>query len=68
MDVAAKKDTKTAKRDTKTEILDAAQKLMAEHGINGVSLRSILTEAGANPEPNSTQPGRGRVAAYSARS
>ena len=38
-----------AKRDTKTAILDAAQKLMAEHGINGVSLRAILTEAGANP-------------------
>lgn len=49
MAVAAKKDTKTAKRDTKTAILDAAQKLMAEHGINGVSLRAILTEADANP-------------------
>ena len=38
-----------AKRDTKTAILDAALKLMSEHGINGVSLRAILTEAGANP-------------------
>jgi len=38
-----------AKRDTKTAILDAAQKLMAEHGINGVSLRAIMNEAGANP-------------------
>jgi AcrR family transcriptional regulator len=38
-----------AKRDTKTAILDAAQKLMAEHGTNGVSLRAILNEAGANP-------------------
>ena len=37
-----------ANRDTKTTILDAAQKLMAEHGINGVSLRAISAEADAN--------------------
>lgn len=37
-----------AKRETKTDILDAGQKLMAEHGINGVSLRAIVTEAGHN--------------------
>ena len=36
------------KRDTKTDILDAGQKLMAEHGINGISLRAMLVEAGAN--------------------
>lgn len=35
-------------RDTKTAILDSAELLMAEHGINGVSLRQILTHAGAN--------------------
>lgn len=36
------------RKDTKTAILDAAERLMAEHGVNGVSLRSILTEAEAN--------------------
>jgi AcrR family transcriptional regulator len=36
------------KRDTRTAILDAAETMMAEHGINGVSLRSILTQAEAN--------------------
>ena len=35
-------------KDTKTSILDAAEVLMAEHGINGISLRSILAKAGAN--------------------
>lgn len=38
----------SAKRDTKTAILDAAERMMATHGINGVSLRAILVEAGAN--------------------
>lgn len=33
---------------TKTAIMDAAERLMAEHGLNGVSIRSILAEAGAN--------------------
>ena len=37
-----------ATTDTKTMILDAAEALMADHGIAGVSLRSILSKAGAN--------------------
>jgi len=37
-----------ARKDTKNAILDAAELLMAEHGISGVSLRAILSEAGAN--------------------
>jgi len=36
------------RKDTKSAILDAAELLMAEHGINGVSLRAILAEAVAN--------------------
>ena len=36
------------KRDTRAAILDAAEVMMAEHGINGVSLRSILSRAEAN--------------------
>lgn len=36
------------RRDTKTAILDAAELLMAEHGIEGVSLRQILSHAKAN--------------------
>ncbi len=36
------------RKDTKSTILDAAELLMAEHGINGVSLRAILAEADAN--------------------
>ena len=36
------------RKDTKNAILDAAEVLMAEHGINGVSLRAILVEANAN--------------------
>lgn len=36
------------RKDTKNAILDAAELLMAEHGINGVSLRAILAEADAN--------------------
>lgn len=33
---------------TRQRILDAAQKLFSEHGSNGVSLRAITAEAGAN--------------------
>lgn len=40
--------TKAVSKDTRTALLDAAERLMAEHGINGVSLRTILTAAGAN--------------------
>jgi len=39
---------KTPSKNNKTAILDAAETLMAEHGIKGVSLRSILAEAKAN--------------------
>ncbi len=35
-------------KDIKTAILDAAELLMAEHGIKGVSLRGILAAADAN--------------------
>ena len=34
--------------NTKAAILDAAEELMAEHGIAGISLRAILLRAGAN--------------------
>lgn len=37
------------KMDTKTAIMDTAESMMAEHGVNGVSIRAILAEAGANP-------------------
>lgn len=33
---------------TKTAIMDAAERMMARHGLDGVSIRSILAEAGAN--------------------
>lgn len=33
---------------TRQRILDAAQKLFSQHGTNGVSLRAITSEAGAN--------------------
>jgi AcrR family transcriptional regulator len=36
-------------KDTKSAIMDSAEILMAEHGINGVSLREILRDAKANP-------------------
>lgn len=36
------------RKDTKSTILDAAEFLMAKHGIHGVSLRAILAEADAN--------------------
>ena len=38
----------TTKKDTKTAIMDAAETMMAEHGVQGVSIRAILSEAGAN--------------------
>ncbi len=34
--------------DTKTSIMDAGERLMAKHGLNGVSLRAIVAEADAN--------------------
>jgi AcrR family transcriptional regulator len=34
--------------DTKTRILDAAERLFAEHGIGATSLRSVIAEAGVN--------------------
>ncbi len=33
--------------DTKTRLMDVAEKLFADHGFDGVSLRRITTEAGA---------------------
>jgi len=38
----------TAEADTKTRILDAAARLFAEQGLEGVSLRAVTTEAGVN--------------------
>ncbi len=38
----------TALTDTKTSLLDAAERLFAEHGIAGASLRAITREAAAN--------------------
>lgn len=40
--------TRATQKDTKTAIMDAAEILMAEHGINGISNRAILAKAGAN--------------------
>jgi len=37
------------KKDTKSAIMNSAEILMAEHGIDGVSLREILRNADANP-------------------
>ena len=34
--------------DTKKQILDSAEALFAEHGIEGVPLRRIIVEAGVN--------------------
>lgn len=36
------------KKDTKAAIMDAAEILMAEHGLNGASIRAIVAKAGAN--------------------
>ncbi len=44
----AKNKSAAPPRDTKGAILDSAERLMAEHGIDGVSLRQILSAAGAN--------------------
>ena len=38
-----------ARKDTKSAIMDSAETLMANHGIDGVSLREILRDAVANP-------------------
>jgi len=35
-------------KDVKTAVMDAAERLLANYGLNGVSLRRILSEAGAN--------------------
>ena len=35
-------------QDTKKSLLDAAEALIAEHGVAGASLRAITTRAGAN--------------------
>jgi AcrR family transcriptional regulator len=40
--------TEPAPQPTRTAIMDAAERLMAEHGLDGVSIRAILAEAGAN--------------------
>lgn len=37
-----------ASRDTKEQILDAAERLFAERGIEGTSLRALTAEAGVN--------------------
>jgi len=36
------------KKNTKTAIMDAAEIVMAEHGVDGASIRSIVGKAGAN--------------------
>ncbi len=46
--IASKAKPAALQRDTKGSILDSAERLMAEHGIDGVSLRQILGDAGAN--------------------
>ncbi len=38
----------TAPNPTRTAIMDAAERLMAEHGVTGISIRAILADAGAN--------------------
>jgi AcrR family transcriptional regulator len=44
--ISSKTKTRT---DTRSAIMDSAETLLAEHGINGVSLREILRDAQANP-------------------
>ncbi|HVZ51167.1 MAG TPA: TetR/AcrR family transcriptional regulator [Pseudolabrys sp.] len=49
--MAARRAAKAESRpegDTRTRILDAAERLIAEHGFHGVSLREITAEARAN--------------------
>jgi AcrR family transcriptional regulator len=36
------------KKDTKTAIMDAAEIVMAEHGVDGATISQIVSEAGAN--------------------
>lgn len=36
------------KKDTKTAIMDTAETMMADHGLKGVSIRAMLSAAGAN--------------------
>lgn len=38
----------TVKKDTKAAIMDAAEIVMAEHGVDGASIRAIVSKAGAN--------------------
>lgn len=38
----------TTRSDTKSLIMDTAERMIAEHGLNGVSNRAILSEAGVN--------------------
>ena len=40
--------TQAVKKDTKSAIMDAAEIVMAEHGVDGASIRAIVTKAGAN--------------------
>lgn len=40
--------TTATKTDTKTLIMDTAERMIAEHGLKGVSNRAILSEAGVN--------------------
>jgi len=41
-------NSKTAKKDTKSAIMDAAEIVMAEHGVDGATISQIVSEAGAN--------------------
>ena len=45
---ARKSTERSAEVDTRTRILDAAERLVAERGFHGVSLREITAAAGAN--------------------
>ena len=40
--------TQAIKKDTKEAIMDAAEIVMAEHGVDGASIRAIVSKAGAN--------------------
>ena len=45
---AEKKIMTTEQQDTRDRLLDAAQRLFVQHGIDATSLRAITTEADAN--------------------